>query len=757
LLTAPFYAILGTSQDAGVMISGSISLAVLLFSTYGIGNKLAGRNAGLLGAFIVSMYPVVFNQLRVYLFDLPLCAFVSLNLYLLLRSSYFRDRFFTVLYALSLILGALIKFNFFAFIIGPLGLVLYQGFGPAAGGTKKIRQVSGVLQNKRFLVLLVIVAAIVFIFGAHGFKMMAYHLFDTSWLKYFIYFLKEPHAGRIVALIIFWFYSSLIFVASLVNESLSFFFSLIFIIGLLVILRSRFKQTVFLLLPILLPLFFLICFFNVTDNLARYMLPGYVCIALMSSIGIMRIKITFFRRLAVTSILCIGFMQYFVVSYGCNFIPREIGINLPGFLARPSLFFESAAFLKQNHSHDYAKRYFKDLVFFQQKIPISPQKNSSQPQIDCKDKQIINRIMSSCHFKKGESFLFLDYRADIASILYPLTFEAFVKIKTTKTVQDPFFPEYDLPPNKYLPVCSYIITTDYVAIADGVPEGSDLRFDPVLTEEIRRTKEYFYNHLDALKLVCKVDLTDGRELSVYKNILNKIIEGPFEIGIKNGYLNFFYQGRSITTDNGFYTQFVYNQKRYFSSAAALKIQKPDVNRMLVYLSWPGTDLVQLWDLRLQNGRFYWQIYLENYGKLLFEDIGLRLELDPLYQNWHDHSGEGYFPRPTLFWLANFQGIQRKMFSGNALTIEPANFSQNGLPGLLFSNLSENLSSVGLCTDFFNHNQRKVCIFYVDPLKAKPEPAKGKFLIFSGRLSLLTDVTETEDKDILIRQEDGYEN
>jgi len=134
--------------------------------------------------------------------------------------------------------------------------------------------------------------------------------------------------------------------------------------------------------------------------------------------------------------------------------------------------------------------------------------------------------MNSCPFKEGDSFIFLDYHDDIRDISHPLTFEAFRKTKTTKTIKTPFFPEYNSPPHKYIPVWSYILTTDYIATMEGIPKRSNLMYFPDLKEEIQKTKEYFYNHLYAFKLVYKADLPDGRVLSVYKNQLNNIENNP---------------------------------------------------------------------------------------------------------------------------------------------------------------------------------------------------------------------------------------
>ncbi|MBU2222364.1 MAG: glycosyltransferase family 39 protein, partial [Candidatus Omnitrophica bacterium] len=127
-LTAPFYFIFGLTQDSGVMISSSIFLTILVLSTFGVGKVLFDRRVGLLAAFLVSMYPLVFNNLRVYMLDVPLTAMVVLSVYLLLKSENLTNKKYTFLFAFASGLGLLIKFNFALFILGPLAPSIYRAF-----------------------------------------------------------------------------------------------------------------------------------------------------------------------------------------------------------------------------------------------------------------------------------------------------------------------------------------------------------------------------------------------------------------------------------------------------------------------------------------------------------------------------------------------------------------------------------------------------------------------------------------------------
>jgi hypothetical protein len=88
---APFQLWLGPSKDAAV-ISLLIYLAAALLATYAIGCRLFSPAAGLVGALVLSLYPVVFGLSREFYPDLPLLAMVAVGFYALLVSDGFRNR-----------------------------------------------------------------------------------------------------------------------------------------------------------------------------------------------------------------------------------------------------------------------------------------------------------------------------------------------------------------------------------------------------------------------------------------------------------------------------------------------------------------------------------------------------------------------------------------------------------------------------------------------------------------------------------------
>jgi 4-amino-4-deoxy-L-arabinose transferase-like glycosyltransferase len=123
LTVAAFYKLFGVSMDVAAL-SNSVYLVLFLLAVYGIGERLGGPWIGLLSAFVVSMFPIVFSMSRYLYVDFALTSLVAVNICLLLRSKRFERKGYALLYGLSLGLGMLTKWTFIAFAGVPLLMVL---------------------------------------------------------------------------------------------------------------------------------------------------------------------------------------------------------------------------------------------------------------------------------------------------------------------------------------------------------------------------------------------------------------------------------------------------------------------------------------------------------------------------------------------------------------------------------------------------------------------------------------------------------
>ncbi len=118
-----FYRIFGVSTDVALMANAAF-MVVLLFSVYGIGKRMYGRGVGILAAFLVSFYPLIFSLSRSAYPDFALTAIVALNVYLLLLVDNFHSRRGSLLLGLGLGLGLLTKWQCVAFIGAPVAYVI---------------------------------------------------------------------------------------------------------------------------------------------------------------------------------------------------------------------------------------------------------------------------------------------------------------------------------------------------------------------------------------------------------------------------------------------------------------------------------------------------------------------------------------------------------------------------------------------------------------------------------------------------------
>lgn len=124
LSTVPLY-LIGSSADIATTIN-LLYFAILLFSVYKIGNFLFNEKVGFFSAIIISFYPFLIFLRRNYFIEFALVSFISLTIYLLLKTNLFRNLRFSILFGGVFSLAVLIKWTAVCFLVGPLLGVLYK-------------------------------------------------------------------------------------------------------------------------------------------------------------------------------------------------------------------------------------------------------------------------------------------------------------------------------------------------------------------------------------------------------------------------------------------------------------------------------------------------------------------------------------------------------------------------------------------------------------------------------------------------------
>ncbi|MCD6309636.1 MAG: glycosyltransferase family 39 protein [Candidatus Eremiobacteraeota bacterium] len=112
----PFHAIFGRGLP-GLQSTTLFFIIILLLSTYGTGKRLWNEKVGLLAEFLAGTSPGVIFYFPNFLLDVPLAGMVMLSLYFLFSSGEFRNRGYSILFGISIGLGALVKNTHFLYIL----------------------------------------------------------------------------------------------------------------------------------------------------------------------------------------------------------------------------------------------------------------------------------------------------------------------------------------------------------------------------------------------------------------------------------------------------------------------------------------------------------------------------------------------------------------------------------------------------------------------------------------------------------------
>lgn len=289
--SVPFYFIFKGTAIAPSM-TNSIFWIILILSIYGIGANLHSRKAGLLSAAIATCFPHVFSLSRIYLFDFPLLATVTLAIFCLLKTKNFKDRKKSILFGLATGFSASTKPYFIIFLIGPFLLYFYKSF---------IKENS--LRHKKFKnLILAFVASVCFA----GVWYLPPHLYSVLG--------HLTHAWNYPADLALFSYENIFFyIKTLMNVQILPFYFLLFLFSFRTFLIDKDKG-LFLFSWILIPfLFFTFAVLNFKDF--RFTFPFLPAITLLISLNIFWIKSSIIKKLAIILILTVGFSQFFIISY----------------------------------------------------------------------------------------------------------------------------------------------------------------------------------------------------------------------------------------------------------------------------------------------------------------------------------------------------------------------------------------------------------------------------------------------------------
>ena len=692
--SAPFYFIFGSAQDTAIMINSAIFFTILILATYGIAKKLLNKQAGILAAFILSAYPIIFNNLRIYMLDLPLTSMVALSLYFLVICEDFNSRKKSLLFGLSFGMGLLVKFNYIAFIIGPLVFILYQVFkeSPTLSNVK--------LKN---IIYLTIVAACLFVaFYILRSRDMFNRIYEIS--NFGLFQIYRPAFSEFLTWRILWL---LKYLELFIRQGLSFLFFIVLLIGFMIFnIKITPKDKWLLYLVVIVPLFAQIFLFLIpAECMLRYNMPFLPALAIISSAGLSSIKNKIFKIFFLSVIILAGMIQFFAISYGIPLLPKKIEFSA---IKRP---------------YDF------NLTLFQQNIGVPPflnDKSSHPSSADWKSTQVLDAIIKSNVSKERVKVLSL---SNIPEIFEAMEYQVLKKrwlidlMPATSIMMERFYEK------RHAPLDMLCITSDYIIISNNTDSVWEMVFssDSAWKEKIENARKTFYENIGRFKLIETFNLPDGSNLFIYKNIYKSelikyqgIQQADIKLLFDNGRLRIFYKGSEITKGLGLYVSLFALQHWRDSMEATWQVQKISDTKLTAKGRWMFIPITQAWEIELKEGKFIdWHVRMEAKDMIKIEIENFKLMLSDNYKSWFVSSGEkGAFPDTFE------ESLWKKSWTGNIKNHIGVNAVKTGfisLPKVIFYGFEcspEYTASIENSDQLFNG--RVIGVF------KKNEPPKNNF-------------------------------
>jgi len=274
--------------------------AILLFSVYGIGAKLYSSQAGVLAAFMLSMFTGIFAMSRVVMFDFLLTAMVSLSIYLILLTNNFTNLRLSIVSGISVGIGMLVKITFIIFIL-PV-LVFYIAFALL----KSLKEDTRLTVLGKNLVIFLLFSLLI---SGSWYLPNLSRVLQRAQAVCFL----DPHLLRCSFWSVF-----LLYVKSLFFYLIGPVFFILCLVSLLFYAR---KNVVLLLIWLCMPLLI----FSSSPNMThRFMLPSLPAISLIIALGVVAIRSCLIRRTAVIIIIFFSLGSFFATSYGkLTFLPKN--------------------------------------------------------------------------------------------------------------------------------------------------------------------------------------------------------------------------------------------------------------------------------------------------------------------------------------------------------------------------------------------------------------------------------------------------
>lgn len=289
LITAVFFLLFGWHVDVPQY---SLLFWLILFagSLYSLAKTLAqNKIMALLSVILALLFPLLAHFSRIYLLDFPLTAMITACLAALLKTKYFTDRKWTIIFSILVGLSLLTKWTAIIFLIGPI--IFYLMKAP----WKKI------LLNLSLALLIILIIAGPWYF-IHGGKVLS----SSEDTRNNIF--SVPYENLLSLSNAFYYFNKTV-------DAVSWPVSLFILAG---VVYAIYKKNIFLLLWIAVP--YLILTFALYSKESRYFLPAFPALAIITVNFFWQIK---YKKIILPILFGISIIFWLQISWHLLVIPKS--------------------------------------------------------------------------------------------------------------------------------------------------------------------------------------------------------------------------------------------------------------------------------------------------------------------------------------------------------------------------------------------------------------------------------------------------
>ncbi len=597
----------GFSKTNAVMIN-LVFYLIMLISTYLIGKKISGNKyTGLLSAFILSMFPMIFGISRCFMLDFALTAMVVFSICCLIYTDRFSNRKISLLFGISLALAFFTKWTAPVFIIGPLICVI---FDPCPN--LRIKS-NGRIKNIVYALLIPS-----FLYGAW----CIYNFYRLLPVSNLIETLKRGNIGTHQGQLSWDTISGLLFYSRAFYYQVFMAFFLIFILCLPFFLKAKIKYKNLIFSWFLIPY---MVFTFIDSKWARYIMPALPVLAFVIAMGIQGIINKKLKLFLTCFIIIWGIFQYLVISY----VPAE----------RPPSFILRIIYTDKDRYHSFSD------------ITLGFDGSSYMRETETV-KKIGQQVALYCNKKKSEEFN--------VGVIWPAKinpFKYFFRVNNFNNISMYAFyeePEKFLHRINSLDVILLKTPTDswsWPTKEDMEREFSKYNFQKqfklnekkytVFENNLKRLSDEF-ERIGLIKLQpdSNVYILTRKEVKSSQEIVN----GDLKLFFDQGRGRIFWKGKELTEGDGIHSSFCVKGIHYDSRSAIWKAEKVNPFELSVTLRWPGLPMRQIWKMAIVDGVLNWQADLITEENMVINNLCAGIIVRDGYKKWESFYESGLLPR-----------------------------------------------------------------------------------------------------------------